>query len=90
MEKLINPEYYDVYEYGGDGEPCELIEAEKDIEVNEFGYKLMGHLPSNGKYYSERVVIYDGEKVTLMSDEQFVNFEREIKLKNILCSDNQE
>ena len=83
MEKLIN--YYDVYEYGNtDGESCELIEAEKNIDINEFGYKLMGHLPSNGKYYGERVVVFDGEKITLMSDEQFVNFEREIKLKCIL------
>jgi len=43
MENKTVDRYYDVFRFG-EKDPCELIDGEPNIEVNEYGYKLMGHL----------------------------------------------
>jgi len=61
-------------------EIIELIQTTPNIEVNKYGYKLMGWFDDN----HNNCIIFDGKKNIQMTYEQFVNFSRERKLSFIL------
>ena len=53
--------------------------SKPNYEINEYGYKFMGQLPSGNV-----IVIFDSEKLIVMTNEEYLNFSRERKLKFIL------
>jgi len=63
--------------------------SKPNYEINEYGYKFMGRL-SGMSCQSKDIenypsnVIFDGETIRLMTDEEYSNFSRERKLKYIL------
>ena len=56
------------------------IQTVPNIEVNEYGYKLMGWFDDN----HNNCIIFNGEKTIQMSSDEFINFTRERKLNFIL------
>ena len=81
MGNKTDGRYYDIFHFGEE-DPCELIEGEPNIniDINEYGYKLMGHLYNN----PDNFLVFDGKSCIWMSEEQYINFTRNRKLNNIL------
>ena len=71
-------DFYDVYEFGSN-ELCNTIQAESNIKVNKYGYKLMGYLDRTND-----CIVFDGKEMRKITIEQFINFSRERKLNYIL------
>lgn len=90
---------YNVYLLNGELCKLEKIQSKPNIEINNYGYKLMGILcrnlekpyilNDNTKIYPyingiETPLVFDGKRMILMTHEQFINFTRERKLNFIL------